>query len=798
MTYLRHTGLTRFAASMHALAGSSLVMALLCTPGTAYAQCPDGSMEPCRSVGRRTPPDPRATSRLDSSTAVVVPLTPVGTDPLLRRLGVDFSTIVAANLTVGDVRALLVPEIERLASTERTAAAARRRAGALVEGSLALFGAAARATVRLVDIGTNREVTSITVQGHPDSLLEMADRASLPWLKAWWRKAPSRNHFRGALTTTSLRALRHYIVAMEEWRRGRSASAQLDSAVTLDRDFIAAWTWLGLTTTPASLSRFRAPPGMSSGINDDSAMLLLPEFTRSLREGVQDLSSLLPIEMVLQAGSASGTRVTRTLGLAIDPAPSCSFSLAGSVETLYVCALIGRNATFAGYPDTAAIRLARAALRADSSFAPAWRLLFEQVVDRGDGAEARSLLNRRFAPNDTTPLRESYERVLRQRLDDSPEPRRLPVRFFGNLDLMKAFDFNRLLDNGDLREARRRAESEPDSLKRRTMLALISAQPLEGATARDLLRWRRFDLLLKKRPTADSSNTGAPATTLFTATDYGLLIATGRHDSVRAITRRFSSVIPQAGARTFAVNALQGDALTLPPDTSFERFGVTLADLDTLIARAPPRPGNAITRALEASSRKRSLAFGAWLIGVRANERRDSVTARRALALLDSIASDDTVRSPRYTLRPLALGLRAEIAIATDTGAAEAMLAATLRISLSRTPTRYRLMLARIYAGGGHSTAALALVRSITMPSSLHDDESVLYYADALKLEAEMLERLGRPNEALRRYREYVTLRAGADAPLQADVSAARAAIARLEKVALATPQDRRGKQSGL
>jgi hypothetical protein len=726
----------------------------------------------------------------------VVPLTPVGTDPSLRRLGVDFSTIVAENLTVGDVRALLVPELERVASTERTAAAARRRGGALVEGSLSLFGAAARATVRLVDISTNREVTSITVQGHPDSLLEMADRASLPLLKAWWRKAPSRNHFRGALTTTSLRALRHYVVAMEEWRRGRSASAQLDSAVTLDRDFIAAWTWLGLITTPASLSRFRAPPGMSRGIDDDSAMLLLPEFMRSLREGLPELASL-PIEMVLQAGSASGTRVTRTLGLAIDPAPACSLSLAGSVEALYVCALIGRNATFAGYPDTAAIRLARAALRADSSFAPAWRLLFEQVVDRGDGAEARSLLNRRFAPNDTTPLRESYERVLRQRLDDSPGPRRLPGRFFGDLGLMKAIDFNRLLDNGDLREARRRAESEPDSLKRRTMLALISAQPLEGATARDLLRWRRFDLLLKKRPTADSSHTGAPATTSFTATDYGLLIATGRHDSVRAITRRFSSVIPQAGARTFAVNALQGDALTLPPDTSFQRFGVTLADLDTLIARAPPRPGNAITRAFEASSRKRTLAFGAWLIGVRANERRDSVTARQALALLDSIAGDDTVRAPRYTLRPLALGLRAEIAIATDTGAAEAMLAATLRISLSRTPTRYRLMLARIYAGGGHSTAALALVRSITMPSTLHDDESVLYYADALKLEAEMLERLGRRDEALRRYRDYLSLRAAADAPLQADVSAARAAIARLEKVAVATPQDRRGKHAG-
>ena len=48
------------------------------------AQCPDGTPPPCRATPRAAPAE--ETSTFDSSTALVVPLTPVGSDTSLRSL----------------------------------------------------------------------------------------------------------------------------------------------------------------------------------------------------------------------------------------------------------------------------------------------------------------------------------------------------------------------------------------------------------------------------------------------------------------------------------------------------------------------------------------------------------------------------------------------------------------------------------------------------------------------------------------------------------------------------------------
>ena len=111
------------------------------------AQCPDGTPPPCRGAPQPAPAEEAST--FDSSTALVVPLTPVGADTSLRSLAATFSAIVAQNLTVGDVKAAVAQDLGALLVDERATAAARQRAGAIVDGTLIQIGTNVRATVRL-------------------------------------------------------------------------------------------------------------------------------------------------------------------------------------------------------------------------------------------------------------------------------------------------------------------------------------------------------------------------------------------------------------------------------------------------------------------------------------------------------------------------------------------------------------------------------------------------------------------------------------------------------------------------
>jgi hypothetical protein len=180
----------------------------------------------------------------------------------------------------------------------------------------------------------------------------------------------------------------------------------------------------------------------------------------------------------------------------------------------------------------------------------------------------------------------------------------------------------------------------------------------------------------------------------------------------------------------------------------------------------------------------------AWFGGVLAIQRGDLATGRRAAAFLDSARSADSV-----VASPLADGLRAELALALDSGAvAESLLVEAITDANPRPPARYRWLLARRYAGSDEPALAMRLAHSLTMPGSWsYQGDMVLdqtfYYVPALRIEGEMLERLGRRDEALARYREFVELRAGADPALQSEVAEVRARITRLTGAGGAPPR---------
>jgi len=151
-------------------------------------------------------------------------------------------------------------------------------------------------------------------------------------------------------------------------------------------------------------------------------------------------------------------------------------------------------------------------------------------------------------------------------------------------------------------------------------------------------------------------------------------------------------------------------------------------------------------------------------------------TAGRAAALLDSAAREDSVY-----VAPLALGLHAEIALArADSVAAESLLVAALATSVTHAPGRYRWLLAQRYAATNHAELARRMTHTLTMPSQLHRPDDAFYYAPALKLEAELLDRQGRTDEAAAAYETFLALRAGADASLQGEVAVVRARLAQI------------------
>jgi hypothetical protein len=111
---------------------------------------------------------------------------------------------------------------------------------------------------------------------------------------------------------------------------------------------------------------------------------------------------------------------------------------------------------------------------------------------------------------------------------------------------------------------------------------------------------------------------------------------------------------------------------------------------------------------------------------------------------------------------------------------AESLLVRALATSVTHAPGRYRWLLAQRYAATNHPELAGRMAHTLTMPSRLHRRDDAFYYAPALRLEAEMLERLGRSDAAAAKYEQFVELRTGADSALQGEVGAIHNRLARI------------------
>ena len=732
---------------MHALT----IGAALCVAPTAdlLAQCPDGTPPPCERPRRARAPVEESVP-IDSSTALVAPLTVVGADTTLRQLAATFSAIVADNMTVADVSARVADDLERLLVEQRSKEAARRDAGALVDGTLIKIGTNVRATVRLVDAKTGQQLTTTTVEGTPDNLLELADQASVELLKAWWRRQPG-PYIRRGLVTSSLPALRHYVTAMVRWRSGKKWRTLLDSAVNHDPDFLAPWLWLALPRErPVGMASFflaMMPSAMNLfGVTSDSARRMLRDVRgRQPREAQQELNVLgLPLLHVFALATGQFAPPTPT-----QPHPSAAYLgmfESSKVEARYLQALTARYGTLAGYPDSLALHLARKAVELDSTFAPAAELLFFVLLDRGDTVGARTVLDG-----------------------------------LGRLSL----DSSDVKDLGDMIPARyadttyAQRESDEDQLAAAAMLAP---------------QWHRFralpalspiirELMAKEMPAPMRDRMEPFFALMF---DYPAYLALGRIDSAQAAARR---LIPSSGptgtplsgtAKAFATMSLLGGFA--PPDTTFFPARLDSVALDSILTAQRTKLEGIDLLFDPATAEMMERMFGlqlvraSWLSGVLANGSGDLSTARYAAGILDSLAAEDSL-----TVAPLALGLRAEIALSADSGeAAESLLVRAISTSVTNAPVRYRWLLARRYAETGHLELAMRMAHSITMPSQLHGSEHVAYYAPSLKFEAEMLAQLGRREAAITVYQEFVSLRAGADSALQEEVGEVHLKLAQL------------------
>jgi len=410
----------------------------------------------------------------------------------------------------------------------------------------------------------------------------------------------------------------------------------------------------------------------------------------------------------------------------------------------YLKALAARYATLAASPESLALRLASDAAALDSTFEPASRLLFSELVDANDSVAARHVLAR-LARSDTGEAR----------------------------------DLRTILYARTVTTAQLASDTSGDR---------VAAAAWLGT------QWHRISVVQAALPTLKRLVTQQlPATMADQLTaalglffDLPVYLARGMLDSATAIPQHFVQTLQQAvGAASERVGLFSLPAPALPPDIAFFPTPPDSGALDSLIRQAraplPSTPGQPTFPAITEARRltvSRMLPRIAWFSGVLAITRGDRRTARRALGILDSLTADDTL-----AVRPLVLGLRAELALAADSGSvAESLLVQAIGTSVTRCPSRYRLLLARRYAATNHPELALRLAHSITMPSQLQPPEHAAYYAPALKLEGELLESLGRRKQAIATYQGFVDLRANADSALQGEVREVRARLAALRR----------------
>lgn len=193
----------------------------------------------------------------------VLPFTTSGTDVEVLREGmVD---LLSRNLSqVGvirtvDPRAVLFRWRERardgVMPPEAAYALGREvGAGSILWGNVLELGDAIRMDAELVDVN-GVELATVEVEGGADEVLQLVDSLSVELIRSIWRATrPIPSVDLSTITSSNLRAIRHFLDGERHYRASQwdAAVEDLSSAVEADSTFALAWVRLSYTSSWAS------------------------------------------------------------------------------------------------------------------------------------------------------------------------------------------------------------------------------------------------------------------------------------------------------------------------------------------------------------------------------------------------------------------------------------------------------------------------------------------------------------------------------------------------------------------
>jgi TolB-like protein len=174
--------------------------------------------------------DSAGAAELEPATIVVLPFAPAAPDSALERLGRDLVVTISASLDgIQDLRtvdALTVlaqpnPASGAFSVAEGVTLARRLGVGRLLHGALIRAGDEVRLEATLYGARDATPVARVSVTEDAENLHALSDAATLALLRQLWREAPPTAPSIGAITTTSVPALRAYL-------EGEQALARVD------------------------------------------------------------------------------------------------------------------------------------------------------------------------------------------------------------------------------------------------------------------------------------------------------------------------------------------------------------------------------------------------------------------------------------------------------------------------------------------------------------------------------------------------------------------------------------------
>lgn len=243
---------------------SAVGLLLACVPGSARAQCADGSPPPCRQQQVTAAPR-RVNPPLDDRTWIVVPF-----DNLAKAPEVDWLRGASVNLLYLDMsrwKDIRVIDDERVADLVRetpeaqnaqtfslsaaVAVAKRAGAGRLVMGDVLKLGSRTTFTAKVYNVRTGQRIRSVREEtAVQDSVMPLFGKLAQKILNV----APPQGANVGALGTASVEAYQAYIEGVQALNRYDLATAQrlFDTAIARDSAFALAHYKQSLTFSWAS------------------------------------------------------------------------------------------------------------------------------------------------------------------------------------------------------------------------------------------------------------------------------------------------------------------------------------------------------------------------------------------------------------------------------------------------------------------------------------------------------------------------------------------------------------------